>query len=233
MKKSLLILGLFFGGMAALQAQCTIQNSCTPTSGYCGSPASGGSLPNGQENVPYSTTIQLSVATSYSVATITSASVSINSASLPTGLTASTNPSNGVVPGGSDGCVLISGTPASGTAGSYPIQVIVLLNTNFGQFPGQLAYTLNISASTGLATLSASQGALYIVPNPAGSAVSLNADFHFQSVRVMDGLGNLVLTQEVNGAVTTQLDLSKLNAGIYFVQASDGNKSVTSKFIKQ
>ena len=149
-------------------------------------------MPTGQENVPSSTTIQISVATSYSVATITSASVSINPASLPTGLTASTNPSNGVIAGGADGCVLISGTPASGTAGSYPVQVIVLLTTNFGQFPGQLAYTLNISASTGLATLSASQGALYIVPNPAGSEANLNADFHFQAVRVFDGLGNLL-----------------------------------------
>lgn len=232
MKKSLLILGLFIGSMAGTKAQCTIQNSCTPTSGYCATPASGGSLPTGQENVPYSTTIQVSLASTYSGITITDGSVTATQG-LPSGLTTSTNPSNGDIPGGTDGCILISGTPASGTAGTHPVQIIVMLNTQAGQFPAQLAYSLQISAATGIATASAAQGALYIVPNPAGSQASLLADFHFQYARVFDGLGNLVLTHDANNSATTSLDLSKLTSGIYFVQVTDGNKSVTSKFVKE
>ncbi len=232
MKKSLLILGLFLSGMAGAQAQCTIQNSCTPTNGYCSTPASGATLPNGQENVPYSTTIQISIASSFSGATITNASVTVNP-SLPSGLTATTNPSNGIITGGSDGCVLISGTPATGSAGTYPVQVVILFNTNLGQFPAQLAYTLNISGSTGIAAFMASQGALYFVPNPAGSEVKLNADFHFQNVRIFDALGDLVQSYEANNSTTANLDLSQLNAGIYFVQVSDGNKTVTRKLVKQ
>ncbi len=235
MKKSLLILGLLIGSMTATQAQCTIANSCTPSpnTGYCSTPAVGTALPNGTENVAYSTTIQMSLGTSAGggIATITDATVTAISG-LPTGLTGSTNPANGVIPAGTDACILISGTPGAGTAGSYSVNVAVTVNTNFGAQATNLIWPLTIDPAVGIATYSNHQ-AMYVSPNPASSQLNVVADFHFSSVRVFDALGSLTLSQNVNGSPNTTLDLSKLNVGVYFIQISDGNKVVTRKFIKE
>lgn len=235
MKKSLLFLGLLIGSMTATQAQCTIANSCTPSTstGYCSTPAVGTALPNGTENVAYSTTIQVSLGTTAAggAVTITDATVTAVTG-LPTGLTGTPNPSNGVINGGGDGCILISGTPGAGTAGSYSVNAAVSVNTSFGVQNTNMIWPLTIDPAIGIATV-ANPGVFYVTPNPAGSQLSVTADFHFQSVRVFDALGNMALTHEASGAVAANLDLTKLNPGVYFIQVSDGNKTVTRKFIKQ
>lgn len=232
MKKSLLILGLLIGSMTATKAQCTIVNSCTPTNGYCSSPAVATSLPNGTENVAYSTTIQVSLASTYSIATITNATVTAVTGT-PSGITGTTNPSNGVINGGANGCILLSGTPGTGTAGTYTVNAAVTLNTNFGTFPATLSWGLTIDPATGIAQQSANVGTLLIMPNPAGSELHLNADFHFQKATIFDALGNMVISQQVNSSYTTTIDLQKLTAGVYFVQIMDGNKILTRKFFKE
>jgi hypothetical protein len=232
MKKSLLFLGLFLAGIISLQAQCTITPSCTVTSGYCSAPATGSALPNATEQVAYSTTIQLSVGTSYSIATIDSAQVT-SLTGLPTGLSYSTNPTSGVVQGGSNGCILIAGTPAAGSAGTYTATAAVTAYTNFGPFPGTLTWSLTVNGTSGITNLSANAENVVIAPNPAKSEVNVTADFHFQKIRVYDALGNLSLTQDVNGAYKATVDLSKLNTGIYFIQIVDGTKVATRKFIKE
>ena len=232
MKKSLLFLSLFIAGITTVNAQCTIANSCTPTNGYCTTPAVGNALPNATETMVYSTTIQVSLASTFSGATITDATVTAITG-LPTGLAGSTNPANGVINGGSDGCILISGTPAASTAGSYTVSAAVSINTNFGVFPATMTWPLTVNAVSGIATVSATSGVLLLTPNPAGTQLNLAADFHFTKISVFDALGNLSMTQEVNSVYKTSLDLGKLNAGIYFVQVIDGNKVVTRKFIKE
>jgi len=236
MKKSLLFLGLFIAGMTSVNAQCTIANSCTPstTTGFCSTPAVGYALPNGTENVAYSTTIQVSLGTTAAggAATITDATVTAVSG-LPTGLTASTNPANGVIPAGTDACILVAGTPAAGSAGSYSVNAAVTVSTSFGNQSTNLIWQLTIDPAVGIATYSASKGTLYVMPNPASSEVSIAADFHFQAVKVFDALGNHVLTHNADGINKVNLDLGKLDAGIYFVQVSDGNKVATRKLIKE
>ncbi|HWY37390.1 MAG TPA: T9SS type A sorting domain-containing protein [Bacteroidia bacterium] len=232
MKKALLFLSLFVAGMTGIQAQCTITPSCTVTSGYCSTPAAGSSLPNATELVAYSTVIQVTIGTTYSVATINNATVTAVTG-LPSGLSYSLNPTSGVINGGSSGCMLISGTPAAGSAGTYSVTANVTANTSFGPFPTTIVWTLTVSAAAGIVDLSANPSNLVIVPNPAKSEVNLTSDFHFQTIRVFDALGNLSMTQEVNGAYKALLDLGKLNAGIYFLQVTDGNKIVTRKFIKE
>ncbi len=236
MKKSLLILGLLIGSMTATQAQCTIANSCTPstTTGYCSTPAVGTAVPNGTEQVAYSTTIQVSLGTTAAggLATITDATVTAITG-LPTGLTGSTNPASGVIPGGSDACILVSGTPGAGTAGTYSINAAVSVNTSFGVQATNMIWPITIDPAVGIATYAVQHAAMYVSPNPAGSNINVTADFHFQSVRVYDALGNVVLSQNANSVVATNLDLTKLNVGVYFVQISDGNKTATRKFVKQ
>lgn len=232
MKKTLLLLSLFTVSLGSMFAQCTIAPSCTPTSGYCSTPAAGSALPNATETTAYSTVIQVSLATSYSIATINNATVTAVTG-LPTGLSYSTNPTNGVINGGSSGCILIAGTPAAGSAGSYTVTANVTLNTNLGAFPTTLTWNLTVDAVSGIVQFSGNAATVLIAPNPAKTEMNVTADFHFQKVRIFDALGNLSLSQEVNGAYKTTLDLGKLNAGIYFLQIVDGNKVATRKFIKE
>lgn len=236
MKKSLLILGLLIGSMTATQAQCTIANSCTPstTTGYCSTPATGTAVPNGTENVAYTTTIQVSLGTTAAggFATITDATVTAISG-LPAGLTASTNPSNGVINGGSDGCILISGTPAAGSAGTYSINAAVTVNSSFGPQATNLIWPITIDPAVGIAEVSANSINLVIAPNPAKNEVNLITDVHFKQARVFDALGNLVLTQDANSTYKTTMDVSKMSSGVYFVQIIEGTRIVTRKFIKE
>jgi hypothetical protein len=234
MKKSILLVSLFTVMVLGLKAQCTIAPTCTITSGFCSTPAANSALPPATEQVAYSTTIQVSVGTSYSVATISNATVT-SVTGLPTGLTYSTNPSSGVIAGGSSGCMLISGTPAVGSAGNYTVTANVSANTNFGVFPTTIVWTLVVNApTTGIANYSTNNAAiLLIAPNPAKAEMNVSADFHFQKIRVYDALGNLALTQDVNSESKATVMVDKLNAGFYFLQVSDGNKVVTRKFIKE
>lgn len=236
MKKSLLFLSLFIAGMTSVNAQCTIANSCTPSTntGYCSTPAVGTALPNGTENVAYSTTIQVSLGTTAGggFATITDATVTaING--LPAGVTATPNPASGVIPAGTDACILISGTPAAGSAGTYTVDAAVTVSTNFGNQNANLVWPLTIDPAVGIAEVSANSIHLSIVPNPAVSEATLITDVHFKQARVFDALGNLVMTQDANSTYKTTIDVSKLNAGIYFVQIIEGTKMVTRKFIKE
>lgn len=216
-----------------LKAQCTITPGCTVTSGYCSTPAANSSLPNAMEQAAYSTTIQVSVGTTYSVATITDATVTSVSG-LPTGLSYSLNPTNGVITGGGSGCMLIAGTPAAGTAGAYTVTANVSVNTNFGVFPTTITWNLTVdAATTGIAGFTANAATLLIAPNPAKTEVNVAADFNFETVRVFDALGNVALVQRVNGENKTTLAIDKLNAGFYFVQVAAGSKVATRKFIKE
>jgi hypothetical protein len=233
MKKSLFFLSLFVAAMINLKAQCTITPGCSATAGYCSTPAAGTSLPNATELVAYSTVIQVSIGTTFSGVTITNGTVT-SVTGLPSGLSYSLNPSSGVIAAGSNGCMLITGTPASGSAGTYSVVANVTANTSFGAFPTTIGWPLTVDATTGIANVSASTSSnMLLAPNPVKSELSLTADFHFQKVRVFDALGNVSLIQEVNGVDKVTLDLYHLNSGIYFVQITDGNKVVTRKFIKE
>jgi hypothetical protein len=234
MKKSLFFLSLFVAAIINIKAQCTITPGCsTAATGYCSTPASGTSLPNATELAAYSTVIQLSIGTSLSGVTINNGTLT-SVTGLPTGLSYSLNPTNGVISAGGNGCMLIAGTPASGSAGSYTVTGNVTANTSFGAFPTTITWPLTVdAATTGIANFSANTSNMLLAPNPVKSELSLTADFHFQKVRIFDALGNVSLTQEVTGVDKVTLDLNKLNSGIYFIQIADGNKIVTRKFIKE
>lgn len=233
MKKSLLILTILLSAASASQAQCTIAPTCTPTSWYCSTPATGNALPPATELTPYSTTIQVSLSSNFSTATIDSAKI-VNVTGLPTGLSYSTNPTNGVINGGANGCILIAGTPASGTAGSYVATATVTIYSNLGVVhPPVLTWPLTVNAVTGIKDVFVSNANVLISPNPAGSQIRLTSDFHFQSVNIFDAVGNKIISQEVSGSLTTSIELDKLNPGLYVIQVSDGNKSAVRKFIKE
>lgn len=232
MKKLLLLSTLVFG-LGHLNAQCTISPACsTGTIGYCTSPAENTNLPNGTEASAYNTTIQLSLASSAFGGAVAITDATIGTvAGLPSGFTYSTNPASGVMPGGSDGCILITGNPAVGSAGTYTIDVTFNVNTSFGPLPQTLTWYLVIDPNT-TGIKSYNQTSMFVSPNPASSELFISASTHFGKVQVMDALGKVVLTHDANYAMQTTVNVSSLSKGVYFIQLNDGKNVMTKKFIK-
>jgi hypothetical protein len=232
MKKTLLFAAILLSGLSQLQAQCTIMPSCsTGTVGYCTTPATATPLPNASEATPYNTTIQVTIGTTAfgGAATITNATVTSVSG-LPAGLSYSLNPSNGVINGGASGCMLISGTPSAGSAGSYTVTANITANTNFGPVPVSGTWPLTVTGTTGIKSYSSTH--MIISPNPATSELMISADFHFGKIQIIDALGKVVISQDANYSAETTIDIHNLSKGVYFLQANDGKSVITRKFIK-
>jgi hypothetical protein len=125
MKKTLLFAALLIGGLSQLSAQCTITPGCTYGAiGYCTTPAENTALPNGTELVAlqYSNSVKFRnngwrLFPNYVDATISGVT------GLPASFTYSSNPTNGVILPGANACLIIAGTPQSGSAGSYTVGV--------------------------------------------------------------------------------------------------------------
>lgn len=233
--KHILFLVVLFVGMEQLSAQCSITPSCTLTGGgYCSDPAYGNNLPNATEQVSYNSTIQISVASSFSNVIVDSMEV-ISVAGLPLGLSYSINPTSGIIHGGSNGCILIAGTPAAGSAGTYTVMANMnaYVNVTPNPVPGTVIWNLTVSTPAGIANVTANTANLVIAPNPAGSEINLTANFHFQKVGIFDALGNLILLQDGNSAYQARIDISKLTAGFYFAKICDEDKIIIRKFFKE
>lgn len=235
MKKLLLTISIITCGLFETKAQCTIVPSCTPTTGYCSTPSASTALPNGIAGTAYSTVIQISLGTTAVVpgvpvpVAITNAAITSIS-SLPAGCTATYNPTSGIIAAGANGCIIISGTPT--TAGVYTINVNVTVNTQLGAGPVVLQYYLTVTASNNIPQYIAQSTLLVVAPNPAKYELNVSADFHNGKVSVIDALGKLVIYQDVINTTQTTLDIRHLEKGIYFIQANDGSRVMTKKFIK-
>jgi hypothetical protein len=233
MKKTLLFASLFISGLSQLHAQCTITPGCSVTaSGYCTTPATATPLPNASEVTPYNTTIQVTIGTSAfgGAATITNATVTSVSG-LPAGLVYSVNPSNGIINGGASGCLLITGTPSAGSAGSYTVTANITANTNFGPVPATGTWPLTVTGVAGIKSYSTAN--LIIAPNPATSELMISADFHFGKIQIMDAFGKIAISHDANYASQMSIDVHNLSKGVYFLQANDGKTVITRKFIKE
>ena len=237
MKKPLLCIALLIGSLTQLNAQCVITPGCTPdpTLGYCTTPTDNTPLPNASESSAYSTTIQLSIGTTAFMGFITVTSASLTSVTgLPAGLSYSSNPANGYVAAGSNACLLIDGTPAMGSAGTYTIDANFDVVTSSGPISQAVSWTLQVDATgtVGIKTYNASS-AFFLAPNPATNELAVSAAFNFGKVSIIDALGKTVISHDANNSTLTKINISDLSKGVYFLQMNDGTRIVTRKFIKE
>ncbi len=238
MKKTLLFASLIFGALIQMSAQCTIVPSCTASStgGYCTVPTPSSTLVSATVLSPYNTTIQLTIGSTVFISPLT---VPISSATLtsltglPTGLSYSVNPVGGAMLGGASGCLLITGTPATGTAGNYTITANVSVTTPLGAGPGSASWflTVNPATTTGIVNQEIAT-TVFLAPNPATSELAIISDTHLGKIVVSDALGKIVLIQDANYTNQTTLNVQNFTKGIYFVQVYNGTKMITKKFIK-
>ena len=68
-------------------------------------------------------------------------------------------------------------------------------------------------------------------PNPTTGLLTIAADAAYE-IEVSDLSGRIVMSTSMVAA-TKELDLTEMNAGIYFVRFSNGEKSFTKSFVKQ
>jgi len=234
MKKTLLFAAVLLSSLSQLSAQCTIVPGCsTAATGYCSTPSNGANLPNATVSSVYSTTIQVSIASAFGGVTVSSASIT-SVTGLPTGLSYSVNPTSGVIVGGSSGCIRLAGTPAVGTTGTYTVVANATIVSPLGPVPPvsmNWILTVNPPLSTGITASNLSNN-FYMAPNPVSSELFISNDTHLGKVSVIDALGKIVLALDANYSNQTTINVSSLIKGVYFIQANDGERIITKKFIK-
>ena len=80
---------------------------------------------------------------------------------------------------------------------------------------------------TGVAELTSSIG-MEVFPNPTSGLLSVNASVAIETIAIVNLSGETVLS-----STSTQLDVSALDAGVYFVLATTEDGIATSQFIKE
>jgi hypothetical protein len=73
-----------------------------------------------------------------------------------------------------------------------------------------------------------------LFPNPAGDQLNLWVEGvdKRSEIKIYNLMGKLVM-QQGSANTLTQLDISKLSAGLYLVHVDDGNETRSAKFIKK
>lgn len=140
------------------------------------------------------------------------------------------------------------GTPVSTSAtnGNETISTNVSIGTyyirvyprNNGAWNANSCYTLNAGGGTASREdgrwITSNSAPMNLFPNPAGKTINVSIEgvSAKTEIKVYNIMGNLVMRQLTNKSVT-QLNVSKLPAGVYMVSASDGVTTNSLKFVKE
>jgi Secretion system C-terminal sorting domain len=127
---------------------------------------------------------------------------------------------------------LLSSSPARNTgssiAGQYSLKDILGTPRPQGAQPDKGAYEM---ITTSLSTIYNTEK-IIISPNPALDYVLLENVIEGSSLELYDSLGQKVLEQKAQ-STTVQIDISKLNHGIYILKIMNSNNSIqVGKFVK-
>ncbi len=79
------------------------------------------------------------------------------------------------------------------------------------------------------------EGSLQVSPNPARDYVVINGLLINEKTTIVisDAIGNTLVTQTTRGAASYKCDISRLAAGVYYVQVQTIHSNKTLKFIKE
>ena len=71
-----------------------------------------------------------------------------------------------------------------------------------------------------------------LVPNPANNLISIESDLAIDQIKIIGLDGSVVLKQNANNVSKSTIEISMLQAGVYFVEVSSGKFTATQKLIK-
>jgi len=69
-------------------------------------------------------------------------------------------------------------------------------------------------------------------PNPVKNSLTISNEKLIDSIKITSILGQKMLSQKVN-SLQTEIDLSELSIGIYFVKVTSEEKEKTIKIVKE
>ena len=72
-----------------------------------------------------------------------------------------------------------------------------------------------------------------IFPNPVVDMLNIDGNAPIDSIEIVNQLGQSVLEVEGNSVFNNQINLSKLNTGIYFVKVKSDSKIQTLQILKK
>ncbi len=238
----ILVISIFTYSATKVVAQCIPDVTLTVPGIY---PDSATGLPGGLVGVGYSEVIQARVLTDTVSngfpAVITNITIT-GVTGLPPGLTYACNPANCVFPGGSNGCILLSGTPTF--AGMYNINVDLSINGTVFGIPVPAVtqsidyYVINIGTVGLPGDLSTIKfDLLQNNPNPASNYTDVSftspigGDF---TVKMFNMIGKEVFKQTLRGQAglnTTRILLDDFTPGVYMISLENGKSIVTKRMI--
>jgi hypothetical protein len=104
--------------------------------------------------------------------------------------------------------------------------------TNSYNESGRTTYNYNAAITLSVERTEIANTTINVFPNPTTSIVNLNISnaVNIDKVVVVDITGKTVLRQNQN---TTQVNVEKLAAGLYIIEAFSGNEKFQTKFIKE
>lgn len=247
MKKHLLFFA--FSGLIGFISEA---QSCTPGANFVDStygvwPDTVQNLPPAAANVAYSTdlnfkvpatvTAELDASGQFVGSPIQSFTVT-GVQGLPTGYNYACNIANCTYVGGANGCANVYGTTA--TTGTYPITIDVDATVLVTLIPGLPPTPVTQSVSFGGYKIIVGNAGLItgviqplsIYPNPSSGLVSVKG-LAANVLTITNLNGQVVLTKDIQGINSLNLDLNKLTVGLYFVNAIGVDGTETIRFIKE
>lgn len=248
MMKKLLAIAFCVSAFTAANAQCTINTSYTVPGIY---PDTVTNLPIAYVGTGYTTDLQFRVLqdTVTQLGTFPVQDAHIDSiVGIPAGFNYTFNPASGTFPGGSNGCVQVTGLATAGqenggpqSNGIYPIIVYytatVVVFTVPTAFPTtKTGYRIQIVNNVGMKDEDLSHFSVSApMPNPATG----KTDIHFNTLQAGDVeftlfnvLGSEVKKETIKadkGINNYRLDASALAAGMYIYSMREGNSLVTRR----
>jgi hypothetical protein len=208
-------------------------------------PDSATGLPHAITGQAYSTVIQIKVLTDSTVSGLTGIVDSIvinNVIGLPNGYSYTCTPTGCSFPGGSDGCITLSG-PALSNSGNYPLTVQSTIYYKIFGTPQTLldditGYSIVVDTSVGISfpervLFSAGQS----VPNPAKDFATIPLFLPHSgevTLTLFNLIGKKVLSHTYSlqkGKVNIPLDLHGLQPGIYMYSLTNGVNTITRRMI--
>ena len=93
--------------------------------------------------------------------------------------------------------------------------------------------TWNFTTGTTASTNDYDSELFSVFPNPVVDILNIEGNTPIDSVEIVNQLGQSVLDFDINSIFNNQINLSKLNTGIYFVKVKSASKTQTLQIIKQ
>ncbi|HRG82927.1 MAG TPA: T9SS type A sorting domain-containing protein, partial [Chitinophagaceae bacterium] len=216
---------------AYVQAQFT-----TATASTCPGPydvSTNGSR-NGAATIPFNTDVKGLINTSsdndyYKFVITTGGTITVTLGTLPADYDLRLYRNNTQVGASSNGSTTSETINYTATAGTYYARVFGYNGAN----NTSSCYTLRVQLGTASRTEELITEKVILFPNPVTSKLNIRIDNlqGLADIRVFDMYGKLV-RQQRTATVNTEMDLSKLAAGMYFIRVMNGGKETTLKVVK-